>query len=668
MTRTRFARRTGALVAMAATLAVAAPAVAQQIPVTDFARYAELDEVALSPTGEYLAMAVPTPDGKETNLTIMRIATGEGLKTLRFGQESHVMNVTWTDDDQITVARARRMPGTEYLSGMGELMSTNLTGDKQRTLFAYTLDDVNRRARNKDMGSAYLAKVLDKEPGKALVKFYCWKYDCGEDGDTVVFKVDTRTGTRQEVERIKDGDVESGLVFDNDGIARVAYSETEDGTPKIFYRPTPTSAWTPLAASLAGYEIVGGVFAEDNNTMYARVSDKGEATQLYKLDLAAGTRTKVIGRDDVEVGTILTGGRKDVPFGVMFTAHKPSVQYFDSASPWAQLHAGLMKKFAGQMVYFLESSRDDSKVLFWTHSDKVPGDYYLIDRANANKITQVGQRKPWFEGKALGSMRPIEFKTRDGVTIYGYYTAPVGGGAGPHPMVVMPHGGPFGPADSWRFDDDVQFLASRGYGVLQVNYRGSGGRGDNFETQAYQGWGGMIQNDITDGVKFAIDSKYADPQKICIYGGSFGGYSAMMQPILNPGMYKCAIGYVGVYDLPMLSRSKETEREATERFFVRSMGEDMAALAKSSPAQRAKEIGVPVMLVHGKADDNVRMNQFRAMDGALRDIGKPAEVFLGPGEGHGFSNPDNIAELYRRMETFLDKYIGNGAPATSATQ
>lgn len=655
-------RTCGALVALAVL-----PAMAQQIPVTDFARYADLDEAALSPTGEYLALAVPAPSGKETNLQIFSLTEGKTIKTLRFGQESHVMYVNWTADDTITVARAKRYPGEEFLRSTGQLMSTNVTGDKQKTLFAYLLDDGPQRGRKKDEGSAFFATALPGEPGKALVNFYCWEFFCGEDGDTVVYKVDTRTGERQEVERIKDGESSSSLVFDHDGIARVAYAENKDGTPHISYRPTQKSSWQALAKSLAGYEINGGVFAEDNNTLYARVSDAGEPTQLYKLDLAAGTRTKLLGRDDLSVSTIMTAGFKEIPFAVTYAGYKPSVQYLDPASPWAQLHAALMKRFAGQMVYFLQFTRDDSKVLFWTSSDRVPGNYYLLDRANGNKIVQVGSRKPWFDGKPLAAMRPIEFKTRDGVTLYGYYTAPVDGGTGPRPLVVMPHGGPFGPYDTWGFDSDVQFLASRGYGVLQVNYRGSGSRGDKFMEQAYKEWGGMIQNDITDGVKFAIEAKLADPARICTYGGSFGGYSALMQPILNPGMYKCAIGYVGVYDLALLNKSKESENEDVERFFGRSLGQDAAALAKASPALRAREIQVPVMLVHGKADDNVRMNQFRVMDDALRNIGHPPETFLGAGEGHGFSNPDNIAELYRRMEKFLDKYIGPGAK-TAGTQ
>jgi len=652
---------------VACALAVAAaPAVAQQIPVTDFAKYAEIDEVALSPTGEYLALAVPTKDGKETHLQVIRLADGSTVKTMRFGQEQHVRDITWTSDDQITVARARRFPMEEFTRSMGQVMSTDINGGHQRTLFAYLLDDGTQRGRKKDLGWAFIEKAVENEPGKALVRFYCFPSDCGEDGDTVVFKVDTITGERREVERIKDEDSDSYLVYDHNSVARVAYAENEDGSPRMSYRPTPTSPWTPLPKSLAGHAIEGGAFAQDNNTLYARVSDNGEATQLYKLDLAAGTRTKVIGRDDVDIGSILTGGYAETPFGVTFSAHKPSVQYFDPASPWAQLHAGLMKRFPGQMVSFLQFTRDDSKLLFYAWSDRVPGNYYLLDRANDNKIVQVGARMPWFAGKQLAAMRPIEFKSRDGAVIHAFYTAPLGAGAAPQPLVVLPHGGPFGPYDNWGYDADVQFLASRGYGVLQINYRGSGGRGDKFISQAWRQWGGMIQDDITDGVKHAIETHLADPQRICIYGGSFGGYSALMQPILNPGMYKCAIGYVGVYDLPLLSRSKESEDESVERFYERTLGTDMAALAKQSPASRAKEVGVPVMLVHGKSDSNVRLNQFRAMDAALRDAGHPAETFLAAGEGHGFASPENRAELYRRMETFLDRYIGAGAKTAAA--
>ena len=647
-------------------LALAAiPAMAQQIPITDFAKPAELDEVALSPTGEYLAMAVPNASNNETSLQIVRLSDGSTVKMLRFGQESHVSNLSWSDDDQIVMERAKRFPGEEFKRSTGQVMATNITGDKQRTLFAYVQDDGTRRGRNKDTGWAFLEQQVDNEPGVALVRYYCWPSYCGEDADTVVFKVDTRTGNRKEVERIKDGDVDSYLIYDHNGIARVAYTENTEGVPKMSYRATAGSAWTPMPKSIAGYELNGGVFAEDNNTLYARVSDVGEATQLYKIDLAAGTREKLASREGVDVGSIMTAGHRQVPFGVTYTSPAPAVQYFDSNSDWARLHAALLQRFRGSMVYFLEFTRDDQKVLFWTQGDRNPGNYYVLDRSAGNKITQVGSRMPWFEGKPLAPVKPIEFKNRAGETLYGYYTAPVSTGPGPHPLVVMPHGGPFGVSDTWEFDRDAQFLASRGYGVLQVNYRGSGGRGDKFRDQAFKQWGGMIQDDITDGVRYAIAQKLADADRICIFGGSFGGYSALIQPVLNPGMYKCAVGYVGVYDLPMELRNEETSAESVERWYARTLGTDEATLARMSPARRAPEVKIPVFLAHGKADDNVRMNQFRAMEGALKEAGNPPEVMLGVGEGHGFVKPENIAELYQRIETFLNRYIGPGSAVTT---
>jgi dipeptidyl aminopeptidase/acylaminoacyl peptidase len=655
------ARWTCALLAVAT-----APAMAQaQASIEDLARNADLSEVALSPTGEYVALAVPTADNRETLLQIVKIDGSAEPKTFRFQKDAHVGDLVWTADDQVTVARKLRRPLSEKMLDTGELMSTDLTGDKQRTLFAYVPDDGTKRGRNKDEGWAYLRKVLDDEPGKALVSFTCW--NCGEDPDAVIFKVDTRTGTRQEVERIKGTGEGVSLFFDHAGIARVYSSVNPDGTPDNKYRPTPTSAWTPLPESIAGFDIDGGVFAEDNNTFYGLVSDHGEANALYKIDMAAGTRTRLFGEEGIDVADIMTAGRKGVPFGVEYNTYKPKIQYFDNNSPYAQLHMALMKRFPGQMVTFLDFTRDDSKILFSAWSDKVAGNYYVIDRANGNKITQVGARTPWLDGKTFASKKPIEFKNRGGETIYGYYTAPIGGGTGPKPLVVMPHGGPYGVRDEWGFESDVQFLASRGYGVLQVNFRGSSGRGNDFVVQAWKQWGGMLQDDITDGVKYAISSNLADPQKVCIYGASYGGYSAMMQPILNPGMYKCAVGYVGVYDLPAWSRSKESLSETGEVWLGRTLGTDMDALAKVSPANRAAEIKVPVMLVHGKSDTNVGMGQYRAMEGALTNIGKTPETFLAPGEGHGFEKPENRAELYRRLGNFLDKYIGPGTQ-TAGTQ
>jgi dipeptidyl aminopeptidase/acylaminoacyl peptidase len=318
----------------------------------------------------------------------------------------------------------------------------------------------------------------------------------------------------------------------------------------------------------------------------------------------------------------------------------------------------LLKAFPGQMVDILDHSRDGNTLLFYAWSDRNPGAYYLLHRQN-NQVQLVNELMPWIKPDSMSSTRPIEFRGADGLKLFGFFTAP-NGRTGPLPMIVMPHGGPHGVYDAWGYDADAQFLASRGYGVLQVNFRGSGGRGDKFERLGYRQWGGKMMDDIADGVRWAIDSKLADPARICTYGASFGGYAAMMSPIRNPGMYKCAIGYVGVYDLQVMHSEGDINDTRIGRSYLdRVIGTDPVELAANSPAKNVQKIQIPVLLVQGTLDRRVPMDQFNALKKALEKSGVPVQTMVVKGEGHGFYDPANRAELYRTMETFLDKHIGH---------
>lgn len=624
-----------------------------EIPASDFAKRPEAWEVELSPTGEYAAIAVPTPDGMETQLEIVQLATGKTQK-LRFTRQQHVVDVFWTADEQVVVSRAKMDPLKARPYTLGELMTSDIKGENQEVLFGYIPDDGTRRGRRKDEGWSSIDMVLNKEPGMALVDFTC--ATCGEEPDTVIFKVDTRTGDRKEIER---GDKLASYEYDLTGEPRLRTTWDDNDEPVLHYRKGKGEAWSPMPKALAGRVIYGARFAADNNTVYALVSDAMEPAQAYKIDLQAGTRVKLAGRDDVAVSNFMYEGMDGAPFAVTFDADKPTLQYINPNSEWAQLHAGLMKSFPGQMVSLRSFSRDGSKVMFTVWSDRDIGSYYVYDRT-AKRAQKVIDYKPWLKPEAMAPTKPIAFDNRDGQKLFAFYTAK---GNGPQPLVVMPHGGPFGPYDKWGFENDAQFLASRGYAVLQVNFRGSGGRGEGFMRSGWKGWGTKLQDDIADGVRWAIANKLADPNRICIYGASFGGYSALIQPVLYPDLYKCAIGYVGVYDLPLMRKTDENDgaSKRTKRFFDRTLGTDSNALAAVSPAKRAAEIKVPVMLVHGKDDKTADFNQYKTMEAALREAGKPAETFVVPGEGHGLVKPENVAEFYRRMETFLDKHIGASA-------
>jgi dipeptidyl aminopeptidase/acylaminoacyl peptidase len=635
---------------------------AQSIPVENFSKDFEFSDIALSPDGKHVAMAVPVNNGLETQLQIVPLDGSGKVQALRFTKQQHVHSIVWSDNEQVVVARAEKQPLREGLVSRGELMSSDIRGKNQEVLFAYVPDSGTVAGRRKDQGFADVDFVLDNEPGSILVDFTCWPHICGEESPTVIYKVDTRTGTRKEIERSK---TPASFYYDTTGKPRLRITADANDNPVLHYRPTPTSDWQPVPKALAGYTFDGLSFEKNNNIAYGTISDKREPSKFYRVDFAAGTRTLLQGRDDVSVSGLLYAGYYGTPFAVSYDADKPSIRYLDNTSDWAKLHSGLLKSFPGNMVSLRGFSRDDRKVLFSVWSDRNPGAYYVLDR-DTNKVQLIAEYAPWFKPEQMAVTRPIEFTTADGLKVFGFYTAKPGA-SGPQPMVVMPHGGPHGPYDNWGFDSQAQFLANRGYAVLQVNFRGSGGRGDAFEQLGYREWGGKMMDDIATGVKWTIDNKLADPNRICIFGASFGGYAALMNPIRYPGMYKCAIGYVGVYDLEVMRKEGDIPgSKYGRRYLDRVIGSDEATLTANSPARNVGKVGIPVFLVQGRADRRVPMDQFNALESAFKKSGIPVETMVVSGEGHGFVKPENITELNKRIATFLDRYIGPGTAAAPA--
>jgi dipeptidyl aminopeptidase/acylaminoacyl peptidase len=261
----------------------------------------------------------------------------------------------------------------------------------------------------------------------------------------------------------------------------------------------------------------------------------------------------------------------------------------------------------------------------------------------------------------MAERMPITFAARDGRILTGYLTKPKNPSKKKLPMVLLPHGGPFGINDEWYFDGDAQFLASRGYAVLQVNFRGSGGRGVEFKYAGFREWGGKIMNDLIDGVKWANALPEIDGQRVCVFGASFGGYSALMLPVREPTMFKCSVGYAGLYDLA--SRYQHEGIQGNTRatnFLIKTMGQDPATLAAISPSLLAEQIKIPVLLVHGAKDKTTNLAQAESMRDALIKAGRPPEWVLVKAEGHGFYDSEHRKAFYHRLEAFLSKYIGPG--------
>jgi dipeptidyl aminopeptidase/acylaminoacyl peptidase len=617
-------------------------------PAELFAKHAEYSGAQLSPTGEYVAVTIPFEDRRA--LSIIKLSGNFENKVIKFGAKEMVVNPVWVDDKRLVVEKARDVGYLDRPISTGEWFATDADAENQVQLFGYVPDDVSKRNKLKDEGWVGMAGTIDGKKGEAL--FYYWPWTSSSSRTiTKLYRVDTRSGKRTELEAIADS---VAIITDRAGNPRFLQSTDMAGRQYLLYRRNASDKdWAQVPASLAGTRMGFAYFEPDNDHFYATISDGGEPGALYRASISSGTRERIAGNADLEVAQAFSPGHGAAPYAAAFHGGRPKLDFIDPKSEWSQLHAGLMKSFPGQLVDIVDVTDDKNQVLFFVHSDRHPGAYYLYDRAQ-KKPTKLFETMPWIDPAKMAPVAPMEFRNRNGEKLFAYYTAPLGK-QGPHPLVVMPHGGPFGISDSWSYDSDVQYLASQGYAVLQVNFRGSGSRGDSFEESGWKGWGTKIQDDIADGVKALIEQNLVNKDKICIYGVSFGGYSALMNPIRNPGMYKCAIGYAGVYDLAKMVDNADASKQI-RAFWARSLGTDEQTYQLQSPVHHLAKLDVPVLLIHGKTDYTARFNQYVTLEAALKRSGKTYETLVKPEEGHGFYSEVNQAEAYERIGAFLRKY------------
>jgi dipeptidyl aminopeptidase/acylaminoacyl peptidase len=311
------------------------------------------------------------------------------------------------------------------------------------------------------------------------------------------------------------------------------------------------------------------------------------------------------------------------------------------------------------------STTDDGKTaLVHTYSDRDPGSFYLFD-TQTKKASYLLSRRSWIDPEKMAPMKPVELKARDGVAMRGYLTVPAGKEARNLPMVIYPHGGPFGIYDTWGFENDPQILAAAGYAVLQVNYRGSGNYGRNFNQSGAHQWGQTMQDDLTDATRWAIDQGIADRGRICIYGASYGAYASLMGVAKEPDLYRCAAGYVGVYDLVAMTAQDNRGSQRMKTWTSEWLGQG-EALASVSPNRLVSRIKVPVFLAAGGEDEIAPIAQSEKMERALKQAGIPVETLYYTTEGHGFYKVEHQREYYTKLLAFLARHLG-GAPAAAET-
>jgi dienelactone hydrolase len=645
------------MLAVACVLAAPAQATTLQ-PVRDFVSHPAYGTVKISPNGEYLAVTVDK--GEQDVLAVMRTSDLKLVKVNQLPDSKSVGSFYWVSPDRLMFNAIKKLGGYAQPFNTGEWFAVNADGSQARPLIFYGTRDATQRGKTVGAERFSLLDTLRDDDQNVIMQATSPR--SSEGVGTEVYRMDTLSGRRVSLGRAPKENCSIALDADKEPrFAVCSSSKDEEGEyderTELYRRDD--KGWTLVNASKSGGKHLSVIRTTVAGTVYAEQDDGKAPAAVGTLSTATGEFTPLFQDKVAEVSDYIWSTDESTLVGVVTEAGAPAVKLIDENSPDAELYASLAGAFEGQMVDFASQTQDGKKIIVSVYSDSNPGELYLYDR-DTGKARFLMQRKPELDKKKMASVKPFNFTSRDGKLIHGYLTLPHGSNGKNLPLIVNPHGGPIGPRDNWGFNWEAQLLASRGYAVLQVNYRGSGGYGKAFQDAGHLQWGHGIQNDIIDATQWAIGQGYVDKDRICIYGGSFGGYSSLMAPIRAPGLFQCTFGYVGVYDVDMMFKKGDIpERESGQRYLRRTHGSDTKSWAENSPARRAGEVKIPVYLAAGARDVRTPPEQTELMNKALIAAGNPPEgMIIQSGEMHGFYDVENRVKLYTTMLEFFSRHIG----------
>lgn len=640
---------------------IAAP-VAGAVDVQAYIKKDTFTDIKLSPNGDYYAATVVLED--RTALVILRRSDNKVTASLSLGKNSHIANFRWVNPERLLISAAEKFGALDQPVPTGELYAMNAEGSSRDLLVGFRVDDGGLKTRIKPKKAERIAAyVVDDLPAddKSVI-IAAWPF--AADPFTRAERMDVYSGRRTGVARAPVRNAE--FLTDNQGVVRFASGLGIDNVRKLYYREGNATQWRMISdEAVAGYREFPIGFSIDDGTAYFQTEHVSGPDSIVAFDIASESRKQLIRDDDTDPANIIYRSGTSVPVGVFFIDGKPRTEFFDSGSAEARLYRSLEAAFDGEAVRITSQTADGRFALVQTWNDRNPGDFYVYDTV-ANTADHLISRREWFDPSEMAEMRPVKLDARDGLTLHGYLTLPHGKAGKSLPVVVLPHGGPFGIQDVWEFGSESQMLANAGYAVLQLNYRGSGGYGRDFKQAGAREWGGKMQDDLTDATRWLIQQGIADPDRICIYGASYGGYAALAGVAKEPGLYKCAAGYVGVYDLPIMQAEAGRMSKRFGNWSAEWVGDDTAALGLVSPNRMADRIKVPVFLAAGGEDEVAPIAHTKMMEQALRKAGVPVESLYFPTEGHGFYVEANRLEYYTKLLAFLSRNIG-GAAATSGS-
>jgi dipeptidyl aminopeptidase/acylaminoacyl peptidase len=627
---------------------------AELVPLKDLARHEAYKDVKISPDGEYLAATAVVRNKTVLSLIHLNDLKGTNLRPL---DRDDVVNFWWVGSRRVVFTVTQRIFGLDGVFANGELYSIDADGGNKKVIYSW---------RN-SKGSEGFAQVAGRLAASGNL-FVNVRPPGGCDRNHGPYPMAESLDAGASMTVLATAPLcGADFVADNHDVVRFAFATDEDQFQKVFYRDSAVQPWRLLFDDATGHvRYVPQRFNRDDNEVYFTCPGQNGVGGICRWDIKTQQMSTVW--SGVDAGPELLDSTFDErdAFAVHSLPGRPAVSLLDKNAVESQLLKTLLQEFPGQQVRLGDHSADGKKVIVHVSSDTNPGAFYLYD-LSARKLSFLLASRPWIKQEQLAAQEPVDFEARDGMKLHGYLTRMSQTAASKNlPLVLFVHGGPYEIRDRWGFDPYVQALATRGYAVLRVNFRGSGGYGDAFVKAGLREWGGKMQDDITDATHWAIDKGIADPGRICIFGASYGGYAALEGVVKEPDLYRCAIGYVGVYDLRMMySQGDIPVTRFGKNYLKMALGEDKQQLAERSPVSHADKIKANVMLIAGGADDRVPDMHARDMQAQLKSHGANPEWLYDRAEGHGFYQEEHVTELFERLLAFLDRNIGVGAAAAA---
>ena len=629
-------------------------------PLKLYAQPAAAISARLSPDGTRVAL-IATYEGRQVLFVHSLVEGGTDGKIVRT-EDYEIHWVRWKDDQHL-VAGVRSAANRLFSTGatgqysVGRLVSFDANGEHVKMIgepeggFFNRGDFVDRARHVRPQNQDVVLSMLPQTPGRVLQQVLDKLPVAGERLSPTLFTVDIETGDH---EMSDEGDARmTGYVVDHNGIARIGIEQ--DRLDLTYYtRATSAESWHKIhQIKINDGDLFRSLaFLSDNPQLFYVISNKGPDGKagLWSFDSVAGKFADLI--DDqadlawppsVEDGVLLGYKRKDGSWVYMNPA-------------WQADYMAVRKALKGAELRLVDRTTDGTRVLFEAHQPHQPKTWWLLDRTvKPLNLWPAVEQYPDLPAQQMAPVKEVSYQARDGLMIPAYLTLPVGYKEGPLPFIVLPHGGPY-VCEGTDFDYESQFLASRGWGVLQPQFRGTACYGPEFERRGYREWGFAMQDDLTDGTRWLIEQHYADPARICIVGGSYGGYAALEGVEKEPDLYRCAAAWAPVTDISGVRDHGAYTRYVTG--ILDRIGDDRGRLTAASPVLHVDRIKVPILLMHGKQDYTVHFSESVAMEKALRAANKPVEAIYLDHADHYRPDEESRGAWLSALDKFLSVQLG----------